>query len=267
MKKLSVRRGIGAVGARVLSSLSAAGEEIFTVADAKRVSGFKGTRLRKLLHDLAKNRWIERIERGKYILLPLETGPKAEYGTHPFIIARKLAVPYYIGFSSALNYYGITEQVSRITYVVITAPKKSIHFHSENFRFICLDKKRFFGMREEWIGNLKFNISSVEKTVIDCLYIPKYSGGLSEVVKAFKTKLNYSLLLEYALKMDDLAIVKRLGYLLDKLKVKSGISEKLLKRVSGGFCLLDPSGSKAGAKNKKWRVIENINVQDLAVEL
>ncbi|MFH1246977.1 MAG: type IV toxin-antitoxin system AbiEi family antitoxin [Candidatus Micrarchaeota archaeon] len=263
----SKRGGIGAVGSRLLSLLSEAREEVFTVEDAEKVSGFKGAKLRKLLHDLAKNRWVERIERGKYIVLPLEAGPKAEYGTHPYIIARKLASPYYVGFTSALNYYGITEQISKTAYVATVKPKKPLEFHSEKYYFVCLDKKRFFGTREEWIGNLKFNISNVEKTIIDCLYLLEYSGGLVEVIKAFKMELNYSLLLEYAVKMDDLALVKRLGYLLDVLKVKSSITDKLLKRVSGGFCLLDPSGPRNGVKNMKWRVIENIRVEDLTVEL
>ncbi len=261
------RSGLGEVGSKVLSILSEAREEVFTISDAEEASGLQGARLRDLLHNLAKNRWIERIERGKYLIVPLEAGPKAEYGTHPFIIARKLISPYYISFASALNYYGITEQISRTTYVVTTNPKKPLAFHSEKFCFVCLDKKRFFGTREEWMGNLKFSISSIEKTVVDCLYLPEYSGGLTEVVKAFKTELNYPLLFEYAVKMDDLALVKRLGYLLDKLKIKSKITCKLLERVSGGFCLLAPSGPKTGRKNKKWCLIENMRVEDLAVEL
>lgn len=113
-----------------------------------------------------------------------------------------------------------------------------------------LPEKRFFGIREEWVGQLKFNISNREKTIIDCLFLPKYSGGLTEVVKAFRSDLDFEKLYNYALEMDDLATRKRLGYVLDILKIKTPIVKKLLSKVRGGYCLLDTGGSKTGSKNK-----------------
>ena len=103
--------------------------------------------------------------------------------------------------------------------------------------------------------------------MIDCLFIPKYGGGIIEIVKAFKENLDYEKLFKYAIMMDDLATLKRLGYLLDILKVETQITKKLLKKVSGGYCLLDTCGLKTGAKNQKWSVIENIKKEELLVEL
>ncbi len=268
INKLNARRGLGELGARLLSTISAEKRsEIFTITDAEEALGTKGPRLRKLLFDLSKNRWIENVERGKYLILPLESGPGARYGTHPYIIARKLISPYYVGFASALNYYGITEQVTRTTYIVATKSKRPTAFHGETYRFVRLGEKRFFGTSEEWIGDLKFNISDVEKTVIDCLYMLECSGGLTEVVKAFRKKLDYGKLYGYAVRMEDLAVLKRLGYVLDKLKIKTGITGKLLGKVAGGYCLLDSSGPKSGLRNAEWRIIENISVDELKVEL
>jgi len=261
------RKGIGGLGSRLLSSLSAEKNEVFTIKDATEASGIKGSRLRKLLHDLAKNRWVERIEKGKYLIIPLEAGSKPEHAIHAFVIARKLVNPYYIGFLSALNYYGITEQVSRTTFIVTTKKKRPVNFRNERYCFVSFPKKRFFGVGEEWMGSSKFRISDKEKTVIDCLFIPAYSGGLTEIVKAFREKLDYEKLYEYGIRMDDLAIVKRLGYLLDVLGVKTPVIEKLLKKSTGGYCLLDTGGPKTGAKNKKWRIIENIPKEELMVEL
>lgn len=262
-----MRKGLGKLGSRLLSKLSENRMEIFTIKDAQKMSGIKGPRLRKLLYDLRKNRWIEKIEKGKYLLLPLEAGPKAIHGKHPFLIASKLVSPYYIGFFSALNYYGISEQVSRKIYVVTTKKKRSLDFQAQRYQFISLSRNRFFGMTERWMGEYRFNISDKEKTVIDCLFIPIYSGGLIEMIKAFREDLDYEKLLKYAIRMDDLATMKRLGYLLDILEIKTPVIEKLLKKVAGGFCLLDTGGPKTGQKNKKWRVIENIRKEELLVEL
>ena len=265
--KPKFRGGLGGLGSRLLSNLSSEKEYVFTTKEAEKAAGIKGPRLRKLLHDLMKNKWVEGIERGRYIIIPLEAGWKGEHGTHPFLIARKLVNPYYVGFLSALNYYGITEQVATTTYVVTIKKKQAVGFHAQNYYFVSMDKKRFFGIAEEWIGDLKFNISDKEKTIIDCLFIPEYSGGLTEVAKAFKGKLNYEKLYEYALKTEDLATIKRLGYMLETLKVKTPITEKLLKKAAGGYCLLDTGGPRTGAKNKRWRVIENIQKEELQLEL
>jgi len=262
-----IRKGLGGLGSKLLSVLSATKqEEVFTIKDAEDASGRHGPALRKLLHDLERNGWVERIERGKYLINPLESGIKAEHGTHPFIIARKLVAPYYIGFQSALNYYGITEQVSNKIFVATIKKKRPVSFHNEQYHFVSLEKKRFFGVKEEWIGNMRFNISDKEKTVVDCLFIPEYSGGITEVVKAFREKLDYDKLYEYSTRIDNLASIKRLGYLLDILGIEATITEKLLKKVAGGYCLLDPGGPKLGKKNSKWRVIENISLKDLLVE-
>jgi len=270
MEKMA-RSGLGPLEARFLSKLSAEIRgEVFTFSEAKALLKLSGRSLANLLYRLVESRWVEHIERGRYLLLPLDAGPAAEYATNPLIIARKLASPYYIGFATALNYYGITEQASGITYIATIRQKKTLHFHSDEYKFVTLAEKRFFGMKEEWIGNLKFNISEKEKTIVDCLFMPEYCGGLTEVVKAFKDEIDYGKLYEYTLRMEDRSVIKKLGYLLDVLNLNPEIAEKLREKVGGGFALLDPSGRKSGrvmVVNKKWRIIENISVSDLEVEL
>ncbi len=267
MKK-QIRRGLGPLEGVLLSKLVAElREEVFTFTEAKKVLGIGNRKLSNLLYRLAESKWLEHIERGKYIFLPLEAGPKADYATNPLIIARKLVSPYYIGFATALNHYGMTEQVSRITYIVSVKPKKSMKFHEEEYRFVTLDKKRFFGFKEEWLGNMKFNISDKEKTVIDCLFMPEYCGGVIEAVKAFKGKLDYEKLYGYSLRMNDASVVKRLGYIMDVLELEPKTTKKLLEKVGGGFALLDPTGRKNGNLSKKWRIIENLSARDLKAEL
>ena len=205
MVKKKIRTGLSKRGSKLLSHLSATKKEIFTIKDAETAAEINGLRLRKLLYSLAKSRWIKRIERGKYLILPLESGLHAGYHTDPYTMASKLISPYYVGFLSALNYYGITEQISRTTFIATTKNKHPMHFQAQDYRFVMLPKKRFFGIIDEWVGQFKFNISNREKTIIDCLFLPKYSGGLTEVIKAFKGDPDLKKLYDYALKMDDLA--------------------------------------------------------------
>jgi len=191
------RKGLGNLGSELLSVLSSEHKEVFTINDAKKILTKKKSNVPKLLYDLAVNKWIVKIERGKYLILPLEAGLRPKYRTHPFVIAENIISPYYIGFLSALNYHGITEQPSPNIFIVTTKKRKRLVFQSEEYVFVCLAEKRFLGFNEEWINNTKFNISDKEKTVVDCLFIPDYCGGLTEVVKAFREKLDYDKLYDY----------------------------------------------------------------------
>lgn len=265
MKK--TRGGLGPLEAVALSTLACEFiDGVFAMPEASRVLKMSGPRLRKLLFDLADSRWLERIEKGKYALVPLEAGPGSAYGTHPFAYARKMISPYYIGFASALNYHGITEQVGRTVYVASTHQKKPLVFHATRYCFVRLGGPRFFGYKEDWLGKVKFNISDVEKTVVDCLYLPDYGAGLSESVKAFEAKPDIRKMRDYALRMKSGSLLKRLGFLLDALDVDERMATELSTRVSGGYCLLDATGPKTGSPNKKWHIIENIRIDDLKVE-
>ncbi|MFH1390941.1 MAG: type IV toxin-antitoxin system AbiEi family antitoxin [Candidatus Diapherotrites archaeon] len=236
-------------------------EIVFTTKKARAILKTNESSTNKLIFGLIKKKWVERIEKGKYVLLPLEAGPQAEYEVNPLIVAGKLIEPYYVGFWSALNHYGITEQPAKTVFIASTKQKKMLKFHNTKFRFIKLKEETFFGFKEEWVDNVKILFSDKEKTIIDCLYLMQYSGGLSETLKAFKEKIDYKKLTEYALKVNDLGTIKRLGYLLEKLGKKE--AKKLKSKVSGGYACLDSNLPAKGNKNKEWRIIENADIKDL----
>src|SRR3989338_2094933 len=119
------RAGIGKKSSRLLSELAENNKSIFTVDEAVAILKEKKSSVTKLLHDLTRNRWLFRLSRGKYLILPLEAGIKPEFTEHEFIIASKLIEPYYISYWSALNYYGFTEQVSKTVFVAYTKKMKN----------------------------------------------------------------------------------------------------------------------------------------------
>jgi predicted transcriptional regulator of viral defense system len=63
-----------------------------------------------ILSRLDKKGWIERIEKGKYMIIPLGA-EKGKYTLNEFIIGSLLADPYCIAYWSALDFYGLTEQI------------------------------------------------------------------------------------------------------------------------------------------------------------
>src|SRR4030043_2268750 len=174
-------RTLGKAGSDLLTEITRQGKRIFTYEDAVKAYGSSNRRLRELLSTLVKRGWLQRIEKGKYLILPFEAGREREWTEHEFIIASYLIEPYYIGFRSALNYFGYTEQVSRTVFIASTRRKlkSSLEISGVTYRFVYMPDRRFFGAKEITLDGYRVNISEREKTIVDCLNRLDYCGGVS----------------------------------------------------------------------------------------
>jgi len=262
-------RTLGDKGSNLLTELSRQGKRLFTFEDAVQVFGNRDNRLRKILFTLVKRGWLRRIEKGKYLILPFEAGREGEWTEHEFLIASQLIDPYYIGFRTALNYYGYTEQVSRTVFIVSTKRKlkPELEVSGVTYRFVCLNRSKFFGTTRITIDGSPVNISDREKTIIDCLDLQKYSGGFMEVAKAIslgRDELDFTRLAQWALRNGNAAVNKRLGYLLEKLGIKADKSIGILREdIGSSYARLDTMSKSPGRYVQRWRVIVNIPEKEL----
>ena len=259
-KKTERRAGIGKKSSRLLSALVENNKSIFTVDDAVKILNEKKSSVTKLLHDLTINKWLFRLSRGKYLILPLEAGVKPEFTEHEFIIASNLITPSYISYWSALNYYGFTEQVSKTVFVATTKRKREMNLLGLKIKFVTVKDNKFFGFKKILINNRPVNIAEKEKVIVDCLDLSRNCGGITEIIKAVdsaKEELGFNKLEDYAKKMKNQAIINRLGYILELL----GIETKL--KSGKHYIFLDPLLKKKISYNAKWKIIENIPKTDL----
>ena len=235
-------------------------KKIFTIDEATKITGLDKNTLKVLLSRLEKRGWVERIEKGKYIIIPLGA-EKGEYTLHEFIIGSLLVKPSAIAYWSALNYHGFTEQIPNTVFVQTTARKKrqDLRIFGVRYKIIRIKPEKFFGIEKIWIEEFQVPITDREKTVIDCLDKPRYCGGIIEVAKAFREELDTEKLREYALRMDNSAIIRRLGYLCDYFEV----SIDLPKPKTRNYILLDPTMPGEGHVDSKWRVMVNVELEGL----
>jgi predicted transcriptional regulator of viral defense system len=102
---------------------------------------------------------------------------------------------------------------------------------------------------------------------VDCLAYPEYCGGIQEIIKGLwkaKEEIDPGKMISYAKKMDNSAIFKRLGYLLEVLELNDLLVLSNLKNyVKKGYSLLDPLLPKKGAYNSEWNLLINISKEDL----
>jgi predicted transcriptional regulator of viral defense system len=171
-------------------------------------------------------------------------------------MASYLVEPYAISYWSALHHYGLTEQIPNTVFVQTPVRKKKSQMEvlGVKYQIVRVKDTKFFGIRKEWIEETPISITDKEKTIIDCLDKPQFAGGVIEIAKALKDRsLDYNNLSEYALKIDNFAVVRRLGYLCDMM----GIPADLPLPPSKKYLLLDPTMPAKGKNNPKWRLVIN----------
>src|SRR5690606_8179179 len=104
----------------------------------------------------------------------------------------------------------------------------------------------FFGLETVWRKQAKVNVSNIHKTIIDILNYPELGGEIRHIISTFTNYLNspdknLDMLIEYAFKINQGTMLKRLGFLLDNL-LGSGnkFSNKILKNINTtGYSNLD----------------------------
>jgi predicted transcriptional regulator of viral defense system len=241
---------------QILKSIAKEGQ-VFSFGQLYRKTHIEKEALSVILSRLEDRGFIERIEKGKYLIIPLDS-EKGSYTLHEFVIGSYLIEPSAISYWSALHYYGLTEQIPRTVFLQTPARKKKsrLNIFGLDYQIVRIKKEKFYGLRKEWIEEAAVSITDKEKTIIDCLDKPQYSGGIIEVAKALKTGLlNQKRINEYVLKIDNLSVVRRLGFLCDQI----GLPLALPPIKSKKYLLLDPTMPSMGPVNTKWRLIINLD--------
>jgi len=178
----------------------------------------------------------------------------------------ELVSPAAIAYGSALNHHAMTEQLSDTVYVATDHPvrRPTTEALGIPFKLVSVRPHKFFGMVRDWIDAKPFMVTDKEKTIIDGLDLPQYIGGVGEIAKALAGtwhRLNESKLRDYAARIGNSAVAKRLGYLMERLRL--GDTEMLRKAVdlATGFSLLDPTLPRRGKYNRRWGLLLNLEIE------
>jgi len=254
---------LGPLESELLFTLEREDRKVFTLEEAKKILDCSDEVLRKTLHRLALKGRIQRIKKGYYILIPARAGYQTRWTEHVFSFLGRVLDEYYVGYWTALNYWQMTEQIPRTIFIATRRRRRDFTYsNTVPIHFVTVSPHKFFGYTTEIIGEVKFNISDREKTIIDSLDQLQYAGGISEVAKGLRSNLNWEKIIDYADSLRNNTICKRLGYLIDVLELR--VNEKILEQLKGSirpsYSWLDPTAPKEMLKtDSKWRL--KINVQ------
>jgi predicted transcriptional regulator of viral defense system len=265
VKNISYRSAV------LLDTLNRGDKQFFTLNDAMNIlSDSKPDTVRKLLSDMVKRGLLFRMKGGLYNVIPYEKDSNI-YFPNWHLAAEALVknVNYYIGFYSALDIHGLITQPSLIEQVITERQVHPKHqeINKVKFEFITFPPKLFFGYNKTWINDFnRINCSDIEKTIIDCLYLPGYANGISEILKAVyagRNKLDPGKMLSYLEKYESTPVYKRLGFILMHLNLMPEFVNSIRQYTGKSYTLLDSSLPKKGKYNSEWKIIDNADIQSI----
>ena len=253
----------------LLSRLASQGKTIFSTTEAQEL--WEGsTPVKTVLHRLEKKGWLQRVERGIYFLIPLEAGPERAWSESPLVIAPYLIQPAAVAYWSALHYWQMTEQIPRITFVQSIKRKQPVEILGMRFQFATIKDERFFGVLERTLNGKKFLVTDREKTLVDCADRPDLSGGILQLAQALETgyaEIEWPKLDAYLKRWGGGTVVKRLGYLVERLRIPGPNRDKRLakwqKMLTRGISLLEPGAGRSGPVITRWGIRINVDALSL----
>lgn len=249
---------LGPREAEFLATMAGSSKDIFRLEEAEAFWG-AGQTTRKALSRLETKGWLERLERGTYLLVPLEAGLSREWSEDPLAIGSFLVPSGGAAYWTAARHWGWTTQFPRVQFFITTqrraAPRTT--YLGVPYRFITLRPDRVFGIVDEWVGNLRIRVTDRERTLVDILDRPDLAGGVAEVTEVLTSawsEIDLDRLTHYMARFGSGTVPKRLGYLAEESSL-TGTGEwanRWREMTGSGITLLERGGSKTGPIVTRW---------------
>lgn len=237
---------------KILKTIEEFRLDVFTTASLAERLGVSSSSIQNYLETLANNELIKRIEKGRYCRI---------YIDDKFVIGSHLVEGGVVSHQSALAFHGIDTDIPGEVFISSPLQKHSKMVFGNRFSFIRIRPHKEFGALEINGQDGSFRVTDIEKTILDCLDLPKYVNSYSKLLKnLIDIPFDQEKMIDYGLRMQNLSILKRMAYLFDLLiPGKYHVFEQNVASILKlKYTLLDPRGPDTGKFSAKWRIRDNM---------
>ena len=189
--------------------------KVFNVEDVYNLTGNINT-AKSIIRDLLLFNYIKRVKHNLYEFK--NTIPDQ------YMIASKIKDDAYISYHSALEYYGVKNQVFYEVYV--STKKRFTNFEFEGISYKYINSKNDFGIVQDG----KVRITDKERTFIDCIDKTELAGGNEELIMCLELfgKLKGDKILEYMKYYNSSKLYAKVGFFLELYKEHYGVEQKVI---------------------------------------
>ena len=207
-----------------------------------------------------KSKTYKKIRNNLYALIDPSTNDI--YSTK-FEIATKISKTSFVSYHSALEYYGFANQV--FGDVLVGSLTKFNNFIFEDNEYICKPIKNIKFVND--IVSEGIRVSSLEKTIVDCIDNIDLAGGIEEVLNALEQikYVNESKLLEILKDINKMYLYQKIGFLFElynnQLDLSNEFFEECKSHISKKVNYFMQYEFKDTELNEKWNLIVPKNIK------
>jgi predicted transcriptional regulator of viral defense system len=183
------------------------------------------------------------------------------------VVAEAVWGPCYFTGWTAANHWGLTEQVFRTTVLKSTrrVRESEVRLLDSDYLVAHIGEDAMnWGLSSVLHEEIRLRLADQARTVIDILDRPSIGGGIrhaAEILGAYLDDNDPQKLVTYGDLVGNRAVFKRLGYLIEALKLDAPeIVAECRVRVSARVSLLDPDGPSDGARVSQWGIRANVRI-------
>jgi predicted transcriptional regulator of viral defense system len=235
-------------GRKRLTALVRGSGDVIRIDDAVRILALDRTTAAKTLARWTTQGWLRRVGHGAYVAAGLDSLESAHVLEDAWVLVPALFEPCYVGGWTAAEHWDLTEQIFNDVFVVTARSLRSkLHrHHGVNFRLKHTGGDNLFGTKAVWRSHTKVPVSDVHRTIIDMLDDPSTGGGIHHVAECLGAYLrrpdrSERLLIEYAERLGNGAVFKRLGFLAEASGDAPRLVDQCARRLTKGNAKLDPA--------------------------
>lgn len=219
---------------------------LFTLKEARERYG-KNSHSRSILnmlHRLKRQGRIRQLANGVY------AGTLAAVPLDRYRVPDALREDAVVALHSALEWHGVANQVFQTLYYFSAHPRKDVVFGNVTYHRVAPPRVLNSPQQNRFqvtVGSDHVMVTERERSFVDCLMFPDYSGGVEELDKslAMFPSFDFDAALEYLKLLRKPWLYSRLGFLLDRhadrLFFRGEARAKLQRHLPSGVAYL---GSK-----------------------
>lgn len=219
---------------------------LYTLADLRRRYGQESSTrsIQNVLSRLKKQGRVRAVCHGVY------AGTLASTSLDRYAVPANLRRDAVVALHSALEFHGLANQIFQTVYYFSTHPRRDVIYESVTYHRVAPPRRLVQSGRVDFqvdTAPTGIRVTSRERSLIDCLLLLQYSGGVEELDQSLSMfpSFNFEMALEYLNILGHSWLYSRLGYLLDRHREKLFFSDKwrdrFLKHLPKGVVYL---GSK-----------------------
>ncbi len=247
----------------------ARGRHTFTRKEAESATGVSSSATYLALRRLVKQGKLAMPRRGLYLIVDPQHRNLAALPATIWIddLMRRHGVAYYVGLLSAAALHGAAHQPPQEFQVVAPAILRPLTVGRIRIRFFFRRYMARATTEKMKTSSGYIPVSTPEMTAIDLVRYRRGAGSIDHiatVISELAERIDAQRLLAVATRHDELAVLQRLGYLLDftgHANLADGMKTLLHDRKIKTVPLEPGSAADVATLDEKWRVLVNASIE------